>query len=156
MHYAMRRQDRELTTEDAQQILAGGTYGVLAINGGAEPAYAVPLSYVYQNDAIYLHCAQEGRKLELIRQNGQASFCVVAEAEPLKDAFSMKYKSAIAFGTVSEISGEEKLPVLEAFIEKYATDEEYLMKGKKYAAQAQDKTTVLKLDIRQLSAKVRK
>ena len=129
---------------------------MLAINGGKDPAYAVPLSYVYQNNAIYLHCAREGRKLELIRQNSQVSFCVVAEAEPLADAFSMKYTSAIAFGPVSEITGEEKLQALEAFIEKYAADDDYLTKGKKYAAEARERTTVLRIDVRHVSAKARK
>jgi nitroimidazol reductase NimA-like FMN-containing flavoprotein (pyridoxamine 5'-phosphate oxidase superfamily) len=155
MFPAMRQQKRELSRPEAEEILTGGTYGVLSLNGGDGYAYGVPLSYVFKENRIYLHCAGEGRKLTYLRRDNRVSFCVVGEAYPLPDQFSMQYRSAMVFGKASEVAGEEKLPVLLAFLEKYSTAD-YLERGRKYAVKALDKTTVLRIEIEHLTGKARK
>ena len=151
----MRQQKRQLSRPEAEEILAQGTYGVLSLNGGDGYPYGVPLSYVYLGNSIYLHCALEGRKLSHIRRDPRVSFCVVGEAYPLPDLFSMQYKSAIAFGRASEVAGEEKLPVLLAFLEKYSTAD-YLEKGREYAVNSLEKTMVIRIAIEHLTGKARK
>lgn len=156
MFNEVRRQDRTLTLQEAEDILVNGNYGVLSMIGTNGYGYGVPFSYVYRDKGIYLHCALEGQKLSYLRSNNQVSFCIVTEATPLPDAFSMRYKSVIAFGKVREISGEEKMAALIALIEKYASDDEYIRKGKEYAAQAVDKTAVIRLDVEHFTGKTRK
>jgi uncharacterized protein len=153
----MRLQKRQVTRQEAEDILSRGLYGVLAINGGGAYAYGVPLSYVYLDNRIYLHCAPEGRKLTLLRQDHQVCFCVVQEAEPLADRFSMKYQSAMAFGRAREIEdNEEKMAALIAVVEKYYPDGERRRKGRQYAAESLHKTIVIRLDIDYLTGKARK
>ena len=52
------------------------------MNAGDDYGYGVPLSYVFQDNSIYLHCALEGKKLTYLRRHNKVSFCVVGEAEP--------------------------------------------------------------------------
>jgi len=157
MFQEMRRQDRQLTRPEAEAILANGLYGVLAINAGDDYAYGVPFSYVYQANRIYLHCALEGKKLILLRRNNKVSFAVVSGAEPLPHKYSMKYRSAMAFGKAVEVKdNQEKLAALIALVEKYYADQDHIEKGKINAAESLDKTLVLRIDIDHISGKVRK
>ena len=64
MTHDMRRKRQALAPEACADILAQESHGVLALAGDDFP-YAVPLSYVYTDDALYFHCAREGMKLEL-------------------------------------------------------------------------------------------
>ena len=59
----MRRKRQALAPEACADILAQESHGVLALAGDDFP-YAVPLSYVYTDGALYFHCAREGMKLE--------------------------------------------------------------------------------------------
>ena len=155
MFSAIRRKDHELNPTETEKILVKGTYGVLSMNGANDYAYGVPLSYVYIDNSLYLHCATEGRKITLIRNDNRASFCVVGEAIPLVDQFSMKYESAIVFGKAYEVDQEERLKALMLFVEKYSTAE-YLDKGKAYALNSLHKTAVIRVDIEFISGKARR
>jgi uncharacterized protein len=154
MFKEMRREDRKLSNAETDEILEKGIYGVLSTIGTNGYAYGVPLSYVYIDNGIYLHCALEGQKLSNIRDDHRVSFCVVGEANPLADQFSMKYKSAIVFGKAREIDGEKKLKTLIALVEKYSS--EYVEKGKEYAINSIDKTVVIKIEIENLTGKARR
>ena len=157
MFQEMRRQDRQLTRPEAEEILANGLYGVLSINAADDYAYGVPFSYVYQDNRIYLHCALEGKKLNLMRRNNKVGFCVVSGAEPLPHKYSMKYRSAMAFGKAVEVQDDrEKLAALIALVEKYYTDQAHIEKGKVKAAESLDKTLVIRIDVDHLTGKVRK
>ncbi len=157
MFQEMRRQDRQLTGPEAEAILAQGLYGFLAINAGDDYGYGVPLSYVYQDNQIYLHCALEGKKLNLLRRNNRVSFCVVANAEPKPEKYSMKYQSVMAFGRALEVHNrEEQLAALIALVEKYYTDPDHVAKGRVKAAESLHKTLVIRIDIDHLTGKVRK
>jgi len=155
MFSAIRRKDHELNRTETKKILVKGTYGVLSMNGANDYPYGVPLSYVYTDNSLYLHCAPEGRKITLIRNDNRASFCVVGEAIPLVDQFSMKYESAIVFGKAYEVDQEERLKALMLFVEKYSTAE-YLDKGKAYALNSLHKTAVIRVDIEFISGKARR
>ncbi len=158
MFQELRRQDRGLNRLETEEILANGLFGVLSMNGGDDYAYGVPFSYVYLPNKIYLHCALEGKKLRHIRRDNRVSFCVVQGAEPLPAKFSMKYKSAMVFGKIYEVDNDqEKLQGLIALVEKYyGGDPEHVERGKEKAANSLDKTAVLRIDIDQLTGKVRR
>ncbi len=149
----MRRQDREISQAEAIDILENTGYGVLSMNGGSDYAYGVPISYVYFDNSIYLHCALEGQKLSLLRKDNKVSFCVVGKANVLPDKFSMEYTSVIVFGNSSEVNEKEKLEVLFAFINKYSSNFEE--KGHKYAVNDQQKCLVIKINIENITGKRR-
>ncbi len=157
MFQEMRRQDRQVSRPEAEDILARGLYGVLSINAGDDYGYGVPFSYVYRDNKIYLHCAPEGKKLTLMRRNPKVGFCVVLDAEPKPDKYSMKYRSAMAFGRAVEVRDrEEQLGALIALVEKYYTDRDHIEKGKVKAAESLQKTLVIRIDVDHLTGKIRK
>ncbi|MEN6411432.1 MAG: pyridoxamine 5'-phosphate oxidase family protein [Veillonellales bacterium] len=151
MSQDMRRKDRKLNESAAKEILKTGTYGVLSLNSESGYAYGVPLSYVYSENRVYFHWALEGQKLNHVRHDNKVSFCVVEEARPLPEKFSMGYRSVIALGKMSEAVGEEKMNALLLFVQKYSPD--YQEQGKLYAAHAGDKTVVFRINIEHLSGK---
>jgi nitroimidazol reductase NimA-like FMN-containing flavoprotein (pyridoxamine 5'-phosphate oxidase superfamily) len=154
MFKAIRRQDRELTSATADDILVNGTYGVLSVSGDNGYAYGVPLSYVYTEGHIYFHCALEGQKLSCIRMNNKVTFCVVGKAIPLPGQFSMEYASTIVYGEATEVDGQEKQAVLTAFIDKYSPD--YREKGAQYIESSHHKTTVIRIRVEHITGKSRK
>lgn len=153
MFKKMRRVDRELDRSEAAKILETGNYGVLSTVGQDGYAYGIPLNYVYRNGSLYFHGALDGHKYENIAVNNRVSFCVVGEAETLPERFSTKYQSAIAFGEIYVVEGEEKREALLGFIEKYSR--EYMEKGVKYIDSDQQKTKVLKINVEHISGKAR-
>lgn len=149
----MRRKDREATQEEAFSLLAKGEYGVMATTDGSIP-YAVPLSYAYQDNCIYFHCANEGHKLDNIQINQNVSFCVVGNTKVLPAHFSTVFESAIAFGKATVIlERDEKIHALKLLIDKYSP--EFQTQGMEYIHRAIDATTVVKIEIEHLSGKTR-
>ena len=157
MFQEMRKKDREASRPEAEAILAQGMYGVLSMNAGDDYAYGVPFSYVYLNNSLYLHCALEGKKLTYLRRHPKVSFCVVGEAAPDPDKYSMKYQSVIAFGRAIEVNNrEEKVKILIDLVKKYYTDAEHIEKGKEVAANFVDKTVVIRIEIDHLTGKAKR
>ncbi len=157
MFQPMRKQDREMGRPEAEAILAKGMYGVLSMNAGDDYGYGVPLSYVFQDNSLYLHCALEGKKLTYLRRHHKVTFCVVGEAEPAPEKYSMKYQSVIVFGRASEINQrEEKVKTLIDLVKKYYTDPEHIAKGREVAANFVDKTVVIRIEIDHLTGKAKR
>jgi len=100
----IRRRDRALSEDEARAILARADHGVLASLGAGGWPYAVPLNHVLSADALYVHCAAEGHKLENIANEERVCFCAVAEARVLPAELTTIYESAIAFGRASVVT----------------------------------------------------
>lgn len=154
MFNIMRRQDRQLPVQEAEQILAGGEYGILSTVSANGYAYGVPLSYIYQNGVIYFHAATEGQKLDNLQNCDKVSFCVVGRTQVLPEKFSTCFESVIAFGTAIEITADEKQQALWALVEKYSPD--YRQKGKLYIDSDQHKTAVFKIMVEHVTGKARR
>jgi uncharacterized protein len=150
----IRRSDREITAKEARAILDKAGYGVLSSVGKDGQPYGVPLSYVFKNDGIYVHCALSGQKLDNIGYNPMVSFCVVGDTKVLPDRFATEYESAVAFGVASEVQGSERYTALVWLLEKYCPG--FIEEGKQYIEQQDRATKVLKIEISQISGKARR
>ena len=124
MFREMRRKRQQLPQEECIEILDKNTSGVLAVSGDDGYPYAVPLSYVYRDGKIYFHCAKTGHKLDAIRNNPKASFCIIAADEVIPERFTTHFKSVIAFGTSRIMEGDEMRPAIELLAEKYSPNVE--------------------------------
>ncbi|MCM1150081.1 MAG: pyridoxamine 5'-phosphate oxidase family protein [Butyricicoccus sp.] len=123
MFRPMRRSRQELTRRESDEILYAGSSGVLALSGGGWP-YAVPLSYVYDGEKIYFHCAKSGHKLDAVKNDERASFCVVARDEVVPEKFTTLFKSVIVFGRVRVLENDaEKRAAIEKLARKYSPGE---------------------------------
>ena len=77
---------------------------MLATVGADGWPYAVPVNHVLAGDVLYIHCAQEGHKLENLAHEERVSFCAVASARVLPEALSTLYESAVVFGRAALVT----------------------------------------------------
>jgi hypothetical protein len=122
--------------------------------GDEDYPYAVPLSYAYEDGAIYFHSAMEGHKLDGLRRHSKVSFSVVGDTEVVPGKFSTNYESVIAFGQAVELEGEEKQIALMVLIRKYAPD--FLEKGERYVNHSGKDSIVVKVTIDHMTGKARR
>ena len=75
----MRRFKQQLTDEECIKVLMEEPRGILAIHGENGYPYAIPLNHFYdeRDGKLYFHCAKDGLKLDLIKENNQACFTVL-------------------------------------------------------------------------------
>ncbi len=124
MFREMRRKGQQLSAEECIEILNRGTSGVLALEGDDGYPYAVPLSYVYEDGRLYFHCATSGHKLDAIRQNPKASFCVVGQDQVVPKEYTSYFKSVIAFGIMGILEdAAAKRAAIEKLALKYAASD---------------------------------
>ena len=81
MFREMRRKNQQLPRGECCRILEEATSGVLAVSGDDGYPYAVPLSFAYADGRLYFHVAKSGHKLDALRRNPKASFCIIERDE---------------------------------------------------------------------------
>ena len=115
MFRAMRRKRQQLSRAEAEAILERGTSGVLAVAGDDGYPYAVPLSYVYQDGKLWFHSAKSGHKLDAVRREEKASFCVIDQDQVVPEEYTTYFRSVIVFGQVRELTdaAEKRAAVLQ-------------------------------------------
>ena len=150
---SMRRVDRQMAETEAKKLLGRGEYGILALIDEEGRPYGVPLNYVYANDAVYVHCALQGKKLNAIAANPQACFTVVGHNQVLPDKFATNYESVMVFGPAAIVDAAEKEFALEAIIQRYSAD--FLEAGHAYIEKFRAATQVVKISIEHISGKRR-
>lgn len=126
MFREMRRTKCELKRETAEKILREGLYGILALTGDEGYAYAVPINYAYADGKIYFHSAKTGHKIDAMKNNPKASFCVVDKHKVIAEEFTSYYTSAIAFGKIKVVEDNDdsdKIFGLKLLAEKYSPNE---------------------------------
>ena len=123
----MRRQDREITDKQfIDKVLNDSVYGNLGLCDNGEP-YIIPMNYAWSDNIIWLHSANEWRKLEIIRVNPNVCFQVSAHTE-LSIAekpcdYGMVYSSVIIFGKASIIEEYvEKSSALEKIMRHFSSN----------------------------------
>lgn len=147
----MRRKDRQLSEDEAMEILKSGEFGILSTIEQEYP-YGVPVNYAVEDHSIYIHCsAAGGLKTENIKANCNVCFTVVGRTAVLSSQFAEQYESAIAFGKAEIIHGVEKEQALSALIDKYSA--EFKEAGMKYIQNAKDQTLVYRIAIEHLTGK---
>ena len=127
MFRPMRRKKRELDREAAQEILAQGRIGVLAVNGDGGYPYAVPINYLYDGEAgkIYFHGARAGHKYEALQSCDKVCFTVCGPETVKEEAWAPFVRSVVVFGRCRAVApGAEALANLKRLAMKYYPEEE--------------------------------
>ena len=118
--------------------------------------YIVTMNFGYtggDEKLLFFHCANEGRKLDMLRKNNYVCFEMdsghnLTEGKQACD-FSMKYSSIVGYGFISIVSDAEgKSRGLNLIMSHYSrrTDLTYRM-------ESVGRTTVLKLEIKEITGK---
>ena len=89
--------------------------------------YVVPFNFGYKDKCIYLHSAQNGKKMDILRKNNKVcvSFSTdhqIAFQHPdVACSYLLKYRSVQAFGHVEFIEDPaEKVKVMNIIMQKYS------------------------------------
>jgi uncharacterized protein len=121
----MRREEKRILGQsEIESILLQSIVCRIALCDNKIP-YIVPLIFGYKNNVLYFHCAPEGRKLDIIRENPNVCFEAETGVEIVKGDtpchWSAKYKSVIGNGRAYFVEDrEEKRIALAAIMEHYA------------------------------------
>lgn len=116
--------------------------------------YVLPFNFGYEDQTIYLHSAQEGKKMEILRKNPQV--CIVFSTDhklfhrhdTVACSYGMSYRSVLAHGRIEFIEEyAQKEKVLNIIMRKYA--------GREFSfnAPAVNNVAVYKVVIDKLEAK---
>ena len=125
MFRELRRKKQALSMEENKLVLHKGLSGVLAVFGENNYPYTVPLSYVYDGDKIFFHCAKVGHKLDAIKKNNKVSFCVIDQDQVVPQKYTTYFRSVILFGTVCILEEEaQKRTAFEKLAAKYSPHHE--------------------------------
>ncbi|WP_297300513.1 pyridoxamine 5'-phosphate oxidase family protein [uncultured Brachyspira sp.] len=120
MFREMRRKKQLLSNSYSISILKKCTSGVLAVLGDDNYPYAVPLSYVYDDNKIFFHAAKSGYKLDAIKNNNKVSFCVIEKDDIKPEEYTTYYRSVIVFGRAFIIEDDNiKREAIEKLALKY-------------------------------------
>jgi nitroimidazol reductase NimA-like FMN-containing flavoprotein (pyridoxamine 5'-phosphate oxidase superfamily) len=149
----MRRKDREVTDKIViEEILAKSEICRIAIQDNGYP-YIVPLNYGYCDNALYFHCAKEGKKIDLIRLNNKVGFEIEnfsrinKSEQPCK--WSMHYLSLIGTGEIEIIEDTaDKKKGLDIIMNHYGKTT-----ANEYVESHVNNIVILKLNIKELTAK---
>ncbi len=141
----VRDTEKQVARDEAMSILKAAEYGVLSTVDKDGQPYGVPLNYIVLDEAIYLHCALTGHKLDNISQNSQVCFTVVGYSEIVPSSFTAKYESVIVFGKAILADEAEKIKMLTALVKKYSP--EFQDKGMKVIDAFKDKCAVIRIKI---------
>jgi nitroimidazol reductase NimA-like FMN-containing flavoprotein (pyridoxamine 5'-phosphate oxidase superfamily) len=123
MFRPMRRMKQLLPEAGTTAMLESCTSGVLAVHGDDDYPYAVPLSFAYEDGKLFFHSAVAGHKLDALKRNDKASFCVIAADDIVPEKFTTHFQSAIAFGSAKVVTDDaEKRHALMLLAEKYSPE----------------------------------
>ena len=78
MFRTIRKKKNEISIDTAKALLQSSRRGVLAVNGDDGYPYAIPINYIYDDDAqkIYFHGARAGHKVDALRACDKVCFTV--------------------------------------------------------------------------------
>lgn len=151
----MRRKDREIVDiNEIIEIMRKCDVCRLALFDEEYP-YILPmnfgLEYTNSQIIIYMHCANEGKKLELIKKNNKVSFEMDCSHKLIQGTMpcdcTMEYESVIGNGTI-EIMHENKEKALTALMKNYSKEETFHFSDKMLQV-----TTTLMLTVKNITAK---
>lgn len=149
----MRRNDKQITNRNTiNQIIENNTICRIAFSENNIP-YIVPMNYGYKDNSLYLHSAQEGKKINALKKNNQICFEITDSIEIVQSEnpcdFVTKYRSVIGFGKILPVSDYDKKINALKIIMKHHTN-----KGSwNFNKTMVDTLLILKIEIESLTGK---
>lgn len=126
MFRQMNRKKQQLTDKECIDILKTELRGVLSVNGDDGYPYGIPTNHYYCEDdgKIYFHSGKKGHKVDAIRRNDKASFCVFDSGVRTEGEWALKFRSVIVFGRIELVDEEKKIVEISRKLSYKFTDDE--------------------------------
>ena len=156
MSYHMRRKEKEITDKETLlEVLKNGKFTTIAMCRENEP-YIVTLSYGFdeETNSLFFHCAQEGFKLNFIKQNPQVCATIVEDKGYMPNECNHAYNSVILRGKMNIVNSiEEKKHGFDVLLSHLEENPEKLKKSLFKTNEPYESTCILRLDIESLQGK---
>ena len=123
------RRKQALTKEKCVEILQQEKRGVLSLIGDEGWPYGVPHNHWYDPESgkIYFHSGATGHKIDAMRKDARASFCVMQQAELSEDGWSYYFNSVVVFGRLEIVADhEEALEISRKLSYCFTDDRDYI------------------------------
>lgn len=104
--HPMQRSDRELSREDALEILEAGGFAPLATVDADGAPYVIPLSYVMMDGKLYVHTGTaHGHFYENVIRDNRVCLTVVGEDAPIQRPGygATRFASVVAAGRIYNV-----------------------------------------------------
>lgn len=154
----MTRRERQVTDlNEIKKILDRAKVVHVGMIDGDEP-YVVPMNYGYVCDgeklSVYLHCANRGRKLDIIRENPKVFFEMDCDIVPFEGEVACKYgiaySSVMGRGLAHIVTDVEEKKTAMSLLMKAQTEKDFSFDDKMVSI-----VTVVKIDVLGYTAKQR-
>ena len=152
----MRRNERNISEiKEIEDIILKSDVCRIALANENIP-YIITLNFGYMGSPVrrlYFHCANEGRKLEMISRNSYVCFELDIDHQIFTGVkgcdWGMKYSSVIGYGNILILTEPDlKKEGLDCIMRHYGGDREY-----QYDSKVLERTTILRLDITEMTGK---
>jgi uncharacterized protein len=147
--FHMRRKDLEINDPvKIEKIIQEAKICHLALVDNDAP-YVVPMNFGWEKGYLYLHSANHGRKIEILKNNNLVSFSIVGKMEVTdKSSCKIAYRSVSGSGRAHIVTTvEEKVLGIRAVMRQILGEEfEFPLKSL-------DRTTVFRIEILEIKGK---
>lgn len=150
----MRRKEKEITNfKEIEAIIQKTEVCRLGLAVDNTP-YIVPVFFGYENNCLYIHCAKEGRKLDMIRQNNTVCFEMEVDTKiTTRDKpacqWSSTYCSVIGYGSAFILDNfQEKKLALDVIMRHYSDRTSF-----EYQEKAVEEVVIIKIIVEQMCGK---
>lgn len=129
MFRELTRIKKKIPHEECVQILKHEPRGVLSLIGDEGYPYGIPLNHYYNEEdgRLYFHSGKQGHKIDAMRRDAKASFCVMDQGYRNEGEWALNIKSVIVFGHLEEIDDTDVIMDMSRRLSrKFTDDEEYI------------------------------
>jgi uncharacterized protein len=89
--------------------------------------YVLPFNFGYADNTVFLHSAQEGKKIRILKQNPNVciefstDYLLRYQSENVGCSYTMKYRSVLVYGKVEFVEDpDEKVRIMNTVMKNYA------------------------------------
>lgn len=154
MAYHVKRNDRELTDPVIlENIIKRNRIAVIGMCRDNEP-YVVTMSYGYDRNAIYFHCAKQGQKIDFLKENPNVCMTVIDDSGKKEDGCEHSYRSVLIKGKISFLDNEDdKIRAVKILIKHFEKDPERMIEKVDSDSGLWQRTQMLKLNVDTITGK---
>ena len=129
MFRELTRKNKQISNDRCIKILKTETRGVLSVNSENGYPYGMPMNHYYfeGNNKLYFHCGKTGHRIDCLKENNKASFCVYTKGYQGNNDWALDVESVIVFGEINIIENKEMVKKITTKISrKFTNDEDYI------------------------------
>ncbi|MFA6865241.1 MAG: pyridoxamine 5'-phosphate oxidase family protein [Sphaerochaetaceae bacterium] len=151
---AMRKIKKQLEEKEAYELLKECQIVTISMYDEEEKEpYAVMVNPIVIDHTIYIHCANEGRKIDVLKKKSSVCITALVKSSIVERKYTTAYESIVMYSHSQFIENdEEKERILYELCKQY-TPNNKIESTKKLIDAELNNTTIIKFDIESISAK---